>query len=500
MSTGPGEGALVDQRYELLKREFDRGLGESWQARDTKFTSRIVTVKFLRALGPHEVSSGGLPPSLDAHLQAVRRLRHEAVLTVVNHGLWGTLPYVVHEAFDGRSLGAGIDETRASGEVFSVALLQALFEKVCAAVKFAHEAPSPLLHLGLAPSNVLVRRLPGQSFQVKVVDFGLALWASPDPSAPVRSARAVTLPAPEQLQHVGGGVSPRTDVFALGSLLREMLALPPESGHTLTPAGLDRRRPDVPQPVWDVISTATAVSPSARFASVGDLLEPLRAAWLKPVPPPVIAAPVVAPEPAPQPPRLDAPPPPRPLAPVFEDSFVPFVLPPLPGVPSRGVDYAATLAVAERAPAPTPWDTNVLSALVDVQSHPSFERVGDFLLRMQAQARAPSASLSAGSPTASTVALDGAWSADGGTLVRGAVGTSASTLHAAPPPPAGDTLVVSPPHASSQPVRSPMFAAQHSPQPTVQPPTVQRPRSYALIALTVTLVVTAIALAVVLVR
>lgn len=506
MSTGPVEGALVDQRYELLKRETDRGLGESWQARDTRFTSRLVTVKFLAALGPDQLSSGALPPALDEHLQAVRRLRHESVLTVVNHGLWGAVPYVVHEAFDGRSLGAGIDDARATGEVLTVALLQALFEKVCAAVRVAHRAPAPVLHLGLAPSCVLVRRTPGHAFQVKLVDFGVAFWAAPDPSAPARSARAMTLPAPEQLHDIGEAVSPATDVFALGCLLREMLALPPPSGQTLSPAGLDRRRPDVSQPVWDVITIATNPSPSARYASVDAMLEPLRAAWLVPVPPPVVEAPRAAPAPQPQPRRLDAPPAPRPPSPVFEDGFVPFVLPPLPGVPSRGVDYAATLAVAERAPSPTPWDTNVLSALVDAQSLPSFERVGDFLQRMQAQSRASTPPTETPASPASTVALDASWTADGGTLIRGASLDRGETLHATPSVTSGDTLTAPPPVAHTAQSWSPPTAVVAPARPYAPPPPqpsphqAPQPRSRAWVALVVVAVVAALALALVLVR
>lgn len=488
MSVRPVEGALVDQRYELLKREPDRGLGASWQARDTKFKSRLVTVKFLRALDPGVAPLGALPKALDDHLQAVRRLRHEGVLTVVNHGLWGELPYVVHETFDGRSLGAGLDEARATGEAFPVALLQALFEKLAATVRFAHDARPPVLHLGLSPGNVLVRRAPGQPFLVKLLDFGIAPWASPDPSAPARSARAITLPAPEQLAHPANQISERTDVFSLGCLLREMLALPPAAGETLSPAGMERRRPDVPEPVWDVIATATHPSPNARFASVDAMLEPLRAAWMVPVPPPPIPV-RIEPSPTPSqpasyvaPPRLDAPMPHPPRAPVSEASFVPFVLPPLPGVPSPGADYASTLAIAERAPAPTPWDADVLSAMIDLQSHGSVERVSDFLQRMQAQARASAASPSPSNAPGQTLAIDApSWSStDGATLAVGAnswPSPDGATLSGSPsqtPSPYPIQHADSPATLSSSPPLAALQPWQHAPHPQPLSPPAQR--------------------------
>lgn len=479
MPVSPVEGALVNQRYELVKREPDRGLGASWQARDTKFKSRLVSVKFLRALDPGAAPPGELPRALDDHLQTVRGLRYEGVLTVVNHGLWASLPYVVYETFDGRSLGAGLDEARATGEAFPVALLQALFEKLAATVRFAHDARPPVLHLGLSPGNVLVRRAPGQPFHVKLLDFGIAPWASPDPLAPARSARAITLPAPEQLSSPAGLVSERTDVFSLGCLLREMLALPPAAGETLSPAGMERRRHDVPAPVWDVIATATQPDPYARFASVDAMLAPLRAAWMVPVPPPARAEPrPTPPQPtgSPAPPRLDAPLPAPAPAPVFEASFVPFVLPPLPGVPSPGVDYASTLAIAERAPAPTPWDADVLSAMIDLQSHGSVERVSDFLLRMQAQARTAALPQAPSSAPGQTLAVDAAsWSpADGATLVVGATSwppADGATLSGAPP--LGPSPAPPREHASDLPTLSappPVATAQQWQQPTYAPP------------------------------
>jgi hypothetical protein len=392
MSQAPTAGLLIADRYELVARAEDCGLGEPWRARDGKVKNRSVTVKFLRPLGA-EAAGGVLPRTLDDHLQAVRGLRHEAVLVIVNHGLWQDRPFIVHESFDGRSLGAGLDDARRSGEALPVALLQALFEKVADAIRRGHEAPVPVHHLGISPGNVLVRRTTGQTFKVKVLDFGVAPWASPDTAAPLRSARALVNPAPEQLSSSAGPPSALSDVFAMGALLRELLALPPGVGETLAVAGFHRQRPDVPAGVWKVIATATQNNPRDRFPSLAAMLEPLRAAWLEPVaaPVPSAIAPSAAPRtptPAPAPPRLDASldMTPSPVNVRQEPAFTPFVLPPLPGVAPAVVDYGATLVEAERSPMPSPWDIDVLSEMVVVQAASPIESVGDYLRRMQ---RAP---------------------------------------------------------------------------------------------------------------
>ena len=464
-------GSLVDERYELQSRAEDCGLGEPWRARDTRLKNRFVTLKFLRPLGVGE-AGGRLPSALDDHLQAVRALRHESILAIVNHGIWLDRPYVVHETFEGRSLGNGLDEARATGEALPVALLQALFEKLADALRCGHHAPIPILHLGISPANVLIRRAPGQLFKVKVLDFGIAPWAAVDPLAPIRSARALFNPAPEQLSTTAGSRSVRTDVFAMGALLREMLSLPPNLGETLAIAGFHRQRPEVPNGVWKVIETATRHDPAERYASLDSMFEPLRTAWLEPVSAPVQvaiapsqlrAAPIPVAEVAP--PRLDASmdfaQTPRHAEPA--PRFTPFVLPPLPGL-APVADYGATLVEAERSAERSPWDIDVLSEMVVAQAMSPVESVGDFLHRMQRESKPP-----APDAVGQTLSIDGFGASPGYTLpasatfARGSIppGMVAALQHS---PTGGDTIALegtrSPYLPPSYPLPTAPYAAQ----------------------------------------
>ncbi|MBK6534633.1 MAG: protein kinase [Deltaproteobacteria bacterium] len=223
MSPALAPGVLVEQRFELVTRMGDRGYGESWKALDRRFKNRVVMLKFLRPVPGVEASE-----DLNDHINSLRALKHNQVLAVVGHGLVQSTPFLVHEYFEGRSLGAGLDEARETGALLPLRLLEALFAKVAAAVSAAHQTTRPLIHGGLNPGCVVIHRLPGEELQVRVLDFRAAPLRRARPSAPARSARALLNLAPEQFE--GATPTEATDVFGLGALLREMIFGPTGNG------------------------------------------------------------------------------------------------------------------------------------------------------------------------------------------------------------------------------------------------------------------------------
>ncbi len=274
----------IADRFEVVARLEDRGLGESWHCRDPMRAGGPVTVKLLRPVGP------SLPAALDDLFLRTKLTRHAAAFRLYDYGLWGERPFAAFELFEGASLGDGLDRARATGELIPLDLLREAFDGVVAALDAAHRAPRRLLHLGVDPSCVILRRLPGKPLKVKVLDFGLAAWADADPRAPPRSARSLRCAAPESYELPLA--SPKSDVFSLAALLREMLSTPPETGATLEPAGPERYRTDVAVEVWAEIARATSPSPAQRHDTVRAFAEAVHAALAKPVP--VRAQPAVA--------------------------------------------------------------------------------------------------------------------------------------------------------------------------------------------------------------
>ncbi len=154
----------------------------------------------------------------------------------------------------------------------------ALFAPILAAVDHAHQAG--VLHRDLKPANVLLSRIPG-GWVPKVADFGLAKVLDEARGSGTRSGISMGTPgymAPEQVRD-SASADRRTDVFALGCILYEMLTgqlayepLEDSGGHveiTATierlPSSLAERLPDCPEHVVQAVARAMDRDRDARF-------------------------------------------------------------------------------------------------------------------------------------------------------------------------------------------------------------------------------------------
>lgn len=265
------------------------GMGEVYRARDTRL-DRFVAVKVLsseRDLAP------GARERFEREARAISRLSHPRICTVHDAGVaeidGRELPYLVMELLDGETLAARL----ARGPI---ALEQALSYAIDMADAIVAAHSQGIVHRDLKPANVMVT-----STGVKLLDFGLAQLREPEPAdsiAAVRGAGALTstglvfgtVPymSPEQLR--GEKVDARTDVFAFGALLYEMLTgarpFAADSQAELIAAILEREPPDVSerQPVTSpsldrIVRKCLAKNPDNRWQTARDLKSEL--AWLR---------------------------------------------------------------------------------------------------------------------------------------------------------------------------------------------------------------------------
>lgn len=211
-------GTVIAERY-LLKALLGAGSsGFVWRAEQTRPVRREVAVKIIRpGLVAEPVSA-----RFNREHQVLARMEHPNIAAVFDAG----------ELPDGRTFfamelvnGMPITSWCARHET---ALRQRLeiFLQACLAVQHAHQ--KGILHRDLKPSNVLVTTASG-SPQVKVIDFGIAKALSPELTPGLdMTLRGMVLGtprymSPEQAGLTGQDVDTRTDVFALGVLLYELL-------------------------------------------------------------------------------------------------------------------------------------------------------------------------------------------------------------------------------------------------------------------------------------
>jgi len=212
--------------YRLLHLLGEGGMGEVWLAEQTAPVRRQVAVKLIK-IGMDTVQ---VVTRFEAERQALALMDHPAIATVFDGGSTPEgRPYFVMEYVKGEPITSYCDRHK-------LAMRQRLelFAQVCDGVQHAHQ--KGVVHRDLKPSNVLVA-VQGDRPVPKIIDFGVAkATAQQLTDRTLRTefgAIVGTLEymSPEQAEMGGLDIDTRTDVYALGVILYELLtgALPFES-------------------------------------------------------------------------------------------------------------------------------------------------------------------------------------------------------------------------------------------------------------------------------
>jgi len=276
VSMGPDPEALVghvlEHRWDVIRALDEGGMGHVYEARHV-FLGTRVALKILRS----EVARSS---------QAIARLEREAYAAsaigdprIVDVRDFGRLPtgeaYVVMEYVGGRRLLDAIRDDELSLErAVTVAI------EVADALGAAHR--HGIVHRDLKPENVMLA-----GTEVKLLDFGIALL---EDTTERLTLAGQLLGTPEYMspeQCIGGDIDERTDIYALGVLLYEMLTktVPFEADDPMEICRLHRTEaPDppnvfvaeIPDALNAIVMRCLQKDPDARFASMADVALALR--------------------------------------------------------------------------------------------------------------------------------------------------------------------------------------------------------------------------------
>jgi serine/threonine protein kinase/tetratricopeptide (TPR) repeat protein len=203
--------------YRLVRKLGAGGMGEVWEATQEEPVRRRVAVKLVRSgLGGNEVLQ-----RFRAEREALARMSHPGIAQVFDAGIAPDgRPFVVMELVDGEPITLFSSRSR-----LDVRARLELLSDVCHAVHHAHQ--KGVIHRDLKPTNILVTVRDGRP-QPKVIDFGIARAAVEDDPA-TRLTRfgdvlgTLEYMSPEQAAGGAASVDTRSDVYALGVLLYELL-------------------------------------------------------------------------------------------------------------------------------------------------------------------------------------------------------------------------------------------------------------------------------------
>ncbi|MEU6944084.1 protein kinase [Streptomyces sp. NPDC046316] len=240
-------GVVGDGRYRLTHRLGRGGMAEVFAAEDVRL-GRTVAVKLLRSdLAEDPVSKA----RFTREAQSVAGLNHHAIVAVYDSGedVVGSqsVPYIVMELVEGRTIRDLLISAEAPGPEQALIIVSGVLE----ALAYSHQ--HGIVHRDIKPANVIIT----DTGAVKVMDFGIARALHGAQSTMTQTGMVMGTPqylSPEQA--LGKAVDHRSDLYATGCLLYELLALrPPFTGETPLSVVYQHVQ-DIPVPPSDVAQDA----------------------------------------------------------------------------------------------------------------------------------------------------------------------------------------------------------------------------------------------------
>jgi serine/threonine protein kinase len=279
-------GTVVGGRYYVRRLCGEGGMGRVYEAEHIDIGRRVA----LKILHPAYSQTPDLVERLRREARSASKIAHPNVVDVTDSGTTADGAFFfVMEYLEGIELGELIYREKR----LDIRRTLMIGTQICRALQAAHEVS--VIHRDLKPENVLILRRDGQRDFVKVLDFGIAKSGSDNDFGESRGGRRLTQPgmtmgtpeymAPEQAS--GKPADPRSDIYAVGGLLYEMLSgNPPYEGANFmeilhkkansAPAPLSSVRNDVPPALENVIMKAMATEPEARQQSMEQLEKELQ--------------------------------------------------------------------------------------------------------------------------------------------------------------------------------------------------------------------------------
>ncbi|MFZ2491285.1 MAG: protein kinase, partial [Thermoanaerobaculia bacterium] len=269
-------------QYELAEKIATGGMAEVWKARmlGVEGFQKIVAIKKIL---PHLSDNRDFIEMFVDEAKLAAQLNHNNITHIYDLGKLQNSYYIAMEYIDGYDLKTILHRAHDRGEPMSVELALFIASKVAAALDYAHrkrdfeDREMGIVHRDVSPQNVLI----SQEGDIKLCDFGIAKAASKASHTQAGALKGkLQYMSPEQAW--GRPIDRRSDVFALGSVLFEMLTGTKLFSGESEMSVLDQvreavvRKPsevndEVPPEVDALLMSALAKDPAERYQSAGEM-------------------------------------------------------------------------------------------------------------------------------------------------------------------------------------------------------------------------------------
>jgi serine/threonine protein kinase len=263
-------------RYEIVRVLGSGAMGVVYEGNDSKLHRRVAIKTIIKNALVDPAVAADYSERFMREAQAVAKLNHPNIVTVYDFGEEGEVAYFVMEFIQGHELKEYLD----SGVQFPVAKSIGYMIDLLGALDYAHS--QGIVHRDIKPANIMI----DQSGRLKLTDFGVVKML--DNQEGTQAGTMVGTPgymSPEQI--LGTGVSPKSDIFAAGVILYQLLTWKkPFTGDgvftiqqkivnkdPVLPSSLTA---GLPQFLDQVVARAMAKKPEDRYAHASEFADELK--------------------------------------------------------------------------------------------------------------------------------------------------------------------------------------------------------------------------------
>ena len=270
-------GTVLANRYEIVRRIGEGGMGAVYQARDLEL-NRVVALKVIR---PSLAKNPEILSRFKQELILARQVTHKNVIRIYDLAEFDGIKFITMDFIDGRDLKSVL---RANGK-FEPRRAAEIIEQVCRGLEAAHS--EAVIHRDLKPQNIMVDR----SGKITVMDFGIA--RSTAVGGMTHTGALIGTPeymSPEQAK--GEKLDARSDLFSVGIIFYELLTGDTPYKAETSMASLYKRTrervpppvelvPETPKPLNAIAVRCLEIDKEKRYASAAEILADLEV-WLGP--------------------------------------------------------------------------------------------------------------------------------------------------------------------------------------------------------------------------
>lgn len=260
-------------RYEILSELGQGAMGVVYKAIDP-LIDRIVAIKTIKFDGSTE-ETASFEERFYREAKSAGRLNHPHIVTIYDVGKSDDTAYIAMEYLEGEQLKDILDVHTP----MSIERIAGIAAQIAEGLAYAHK--NGIVHRDIKPANVMLL----QGDRVKITDFGIAHMSTNSGTLAGTVLGSPRYMAPEQV--VGKAVDGRSDLFALGVLLYEMLTgESPFDGDNINttmyrivneaPVPPKILAPRIPEAFDYIVAKALAKHPDARYQSAADMAHDLR--------------------------------------------------------------------------------------------------------------------------------------------------------------------------------------------------------------------------------